>query len=73
MGSKNGLRIGVIGAGHLGKIHARLLKTQKEANLVFVADPSPGAQQAVIDEPEVYAEIGPVSACDAAAISVMTP
>jgi predicted dehydrogenase len=50
MGNKNGLRIGVIGAGHLGKIHARLLKTQKEADLVFVADPSPGAQQAIIDE-----------------------
>ncbi len=50
MGNKNGLRIAVIGAGHLGRIHARLLKTQPQADLVFVADPSPSAQQAIIDE-----------------------
>ena len=50
MGNKNRLRIAVIGAGHLGKIHARLLKSQKDADLVFVADPSPCAQQAIIDE-----------------------
>jgi len=39
------LRVAVVGAGHLGKIHARLLKTQTDAELVAVADPSPIAQR----------------------------
>ncbi len=44
------LRVAVVGAGHLGKIHARLLKSQKDVNLVAVADPSPGAQQQILDQ-----------------------
>ncbi len=44
------LRVAVIGAGHLGRIHTRLLKTQTEVDLVAVADPSPAAQQQIIDE-----------------------
>ncbi|MDA7918166.1 Gfo/Idh/MocA family oxidoreductase [Mariniblastus sp.] len=44
------LRVAVIGAGHLGRIHTRLLKTQSEIDLVAVADPSPAAQQQIIDE-----------------------
>jgi len=44
------LRVAVIGAGHLGKIHTRLLQTQSEVDLVAVADPSPSAQQQIIDE-----------------------
>ncbi|MGY8747525.1 MAG: Gfo/Idh/MocA family oxidoreductase [Pirellulales bacterium] len=47
------LRVAVIGAGHLGRIHTRLLKTQSEVDLVAVADPSPSAQQQIIDEFEV--------------------
>ena len=44
------LRVAVIGAGHLGRIHTRPLKTQSEIDLVAVADPSPAAQQQIIDE-----------------------
>lgn len=44
------LRVAVVGAGHLGKIHARLLNTQDDVELVAVADPSPLAQQQVLDQ-----------------------
>jgi len=44
------LRVAVVGAGHLGKIHARLLHSQSEVDLVAVADPSPIAQQHIIDQ-----------------------
>lgn len=46
------LRVAVIGAGHLGKIHARLLGSQKNVELVAVADPSPAAQQQILNELE---------------------
>jgi predicted dehydrogenase len=46
----NKLRVAVVGAGHLGKIHARLLSTQDNVELVGVADPSPSAQQQVLDQ-----------------------
>ncbi|MEZ6091008.1 MAG: Gfo/Idh/MocA family oxidoreductase [Pirellulaceae bacterium] len=41
------LKIAVIGAGHLGKIHAKLLKTIDEVELVAVSDPSEAARHAV--------------------------
>ena len=41
------LRVAVVGAGHLGKIHARLLKTQTDAELVAVADPSQIARREI--------------------------
>jgi predicted dehydrogenase len=46
------LRVAVVGAGHLGKIHARLLDSQDEVELVAVADPSPIAQQQILDQVE---------------------
>ena len=46
----NKLRVAVVGAGHLGKIHARLLDLHPGAQLIAVADPSPTAQQQVLDE-----------------------
>lgn len=49
------LRVAVVGAGHLGKIHARLLSSQKNVQLVAVADPSPAAQQHVLDQFETEA------------------
>ena len=60
------LRVAVVGAGHLGKIHARILQTQTEAQLVAVADPCSVAQQqitqqlgvrAVNDYRELFGEI----------------
>ena len=49
------LRVAVVGAGHLGKIHARLLSTQTDVELVGIADPSPAAQQQVLDQVETLA------------------
>lgn len=37
------LRVAVIGAGNLGRIHARLLSEQHNVNLIAVADPSESA------------------------------
>jgi predicted dehydrogenase len=41
------LRVGVVGVGHLGKEHARILATLPEADLVGVADVNPAQAQAV--------------------------
>ena len=47
------LRIGVIGAGNLGKIHARLLAENPSAQLVAIADPSPAAQENILEQVSV--------------------
>ena len=44
------LRIAVIGAGNLGKIHARLLAENPAAQLVAIADPSPAAQSKISEQ-----------------------
>ena len=50
----NRVRVAVIGAGHLGKIHTRLLHSQlNDIRLVGVADPSPEAQRAVLNQVEI--------------------
>jgi predicted dehydrogenase len=41
------LRLAVVGAGHLGRIHARLAGSLQGARLVAVADPSPQARAQV--------------------------
>jgi predicted dehydrogenase len=41
------VRIAVIGAGHLGRIHARLLKGLHEFHVVAVSDPAESARQCV--------------------------
>src|SRR5262245_15209090 len=43
----NRLRVAVIGVGHLGRIHARLMAQASEAELVAVIDPSSEARAAV--------------------------
>ena len=43
------LRVAVIGAGNLGRIHARLLGEHRGVNLVAVADPSPKACEQIAD------------------------
>lgn len=45
----NTIKVGVIGAGHLGKIHLKLIQEIAGAELVAVAEPSPLVQQEVID------------------------
>ena len=44
------IRLAVIGAGHLGRIHARLLKQVDGAQLVAVADPIEAARQSAAAE-----------------------
>lgn len=46
----SGLRIAVIGGGHLGRIHTRLLKTQASVEIVGVVDPSPEARTRIESE-----------------------
>jgi predicted dehydrogenase len=41
------LRMAVIGGGHLGRIHARLLATREDIEFVAVCDPSPEARSEV--------------------------
>ncbi len=47
---KRKLRIGVIGAGHLGAIHTRLLRTIDDVELVGVAEPSEEVRQRVAQD-----------------------
>ena len=49
----NTLRVAVIGAGHLGKIHARLLPQVPGVELIAVADPSPLAQKQILEQQDV--------------------
>ncbi len=41
------MRVALVGAGHLGKIHGKLLKSMPEAELVAVVDPDAAAAAAV--------------------------
>ena len=54
------IRIGVLGAGHLGKIHLRLLKEVSAFQLVGFFDPDPQkaaeAEEAPVAEAEEEAE-----------------
>ena len=46
----SGLRVAVVGAGHLGTIHARLLRQVPNTELVAITDPSPERREAVAKE-----------------------
>ena len=74
---KRPLRLVVVGAGHLGRIHAKLASSgelQAEAKLVGVVDPVPHVVAAVSDEFGVpgYSDLGDV-AKDVDAAIVVTP
>jgi predicted dehydrogenase len=43
----NRLKLAVVGAGHLGRIHARLLAEMSDVELVGIADPLPAAREKV--------------------------
>ena len=45
----NDLRLGVIGCGHLGKIHARLAQQLQHATLVGFSDPNQAAREQVAE------------------------
>ncbi len=46
-------RVAVIGAGHLGSIHARLLAQRTDVRLAGVVDPSPDARRKLIEKLDV--------------------
>jgi predicted dehydrogenase len=46
----NPLRVAIIGAGHLGRIHARIAAALEEIELVAVADPVEAARESVAQE-----------------------
>lgn len=69
-------RIAVIGAGHLGKIHARLIRQVDGAELVAVVDPSESARQTAAEQLDVSvaADVDAIlSDFDAAIIASPTP
>ena len=71
----NQLRVAVIGAGHLGAIHTRLLGSIGQARLMGVVDPSSAARQRICADFEVpvfahHQEI--VDRIDAAIVAVPT-
>ena len=49
----NRLRVGIIGGGHLGRIHTRLVQTVEGIELVGVVDPVSGARERVAEEFQV--------------------
>ncbi len=69
------LRVVVVGAGHLGKIHARLLREHSQAELVGVVDPSLAARQQMATELQVapFATLeAALPLCDAAIVAAPT-
>lgn len=69
------VKVAVIGGGHLGKIHTRILQANESVELVAVVEPSPLAQQAIIDQFDVevvcdYKKI--VDEIDAAVVATPT-
>jgi predicted dehydrogenase len=58
----NRIRVGVIGVGHLGQIHARLLRQVAGAELVGIVDPAVAARNVVGAElgVQAYAEHAPL-------------
>jgi len=69
------LRVGVIGCGHLGKIHARLLAGRDDCQLVGVVDPVAGAARSVADSHGCEAFTSPadlIGRVDAAVVAAPT-
>jgi predicted dehydrogenase len=72
----NRLRVAVIGCGHLGSIHARLIQSLDQVELVAVVDPLEGPRQRVADACRTEACCGHaalIGRIDAAVIATPTP
>ena len=44
------IRFGVIGAGRIGKVHAKTIAANPKAKLAFIADAMPAAAQGLADQ-----------------------
>lgn len=51
------IRIAVVGAGHLGRFHARLLAANTDFQLIGVVDPDAEARKALAEELHVKGSI----------------
>jgi predicted dehydrogenase len=68
------LKIGILGAGHLGKIHLRIAAASKHYELVGFYDPDPNTVSAIISDTEYTAFESPealIETCDV--IDIVTP
>ena len=69
------VRFGLLGAGRIGKVHARAIRADAEAQLVAVADAIPAAAQAIAND--YGCEIRTIEAIEAAsdidAVVICTP
>ena len=73
--TKRKLRLAVVGGGHLGSIHTRLLRSIDDVELVGVVDPLPEARQRLAAEHQtaVFADHRPLlGQIDAAIIATPT-
>lgn len=69
------LKLAVIGAGHLGKIHARLAKNLPQVKVVGVCDPAASARESIAQDLELpaFADYQPLlSNLDAAIVAAPT-
>jgi predicted dehydrogenase len=69
------VKLAVIGAGHLGRIHARLLSEMPDVELVGVADPLPAARESVAADCKTVAFADPhelIGRVDGAVIATPT-
>ena len=48
------IRIGIVGAGHLGRIHAKLIQNVNRAKLALIAEPQPLVQQQMLDQHDCH-------------------
>ncbi|MEK9741078.1 MAG: Gfo/Idh/MocA family oxidoreductase [Flavobacteriaceae bacterium] len=68
------LKIGVLGAGHLGKIHLRMAKASKELKLVGFYDPNPEVSEKVKNEHKYNSFETPQALIEASDIvAIVTP
>ncbi|MFY8029826.1 MAG: Gfo/Idh/MocA family oxidoreductase [Bacteroidia bacterium] len=68
------IKIGVLGAGHLGRIHLRILKAMPEYELIGFYDPNEENAALAVNEfqvPRFDSEMSLINACDA--IDIVTP
>ena len=73
--SKGTTKVAVVGAGHLGRIHARLLPQIRGAKLAAVADPSPAAHKLILKEHNVpvFSDYTKLLEQDIDAVIIATP
>ncbi|MGJ8616463.1 MAG: Gfo/Idh/MocA family oxidoreductase, partial [Sulfitobacter sp.] len=69
------LRIGILGCGRIGQVHARSLMRMKDAALIAVADAFPAAAQSLADQTgaEIRDVAAIIEAADIDAVIICTP